>query len=122
MRIHHSKIDPISRKRAILINICTINLKSTVSIQEVRHLQVNTVSWLDQQIIARCLHNWVPAESFPQSLRRPLKFVPCHSMLTLQVLLRHKSFSTSQVSSKPVRKPLIWIYSSAAFAGTSDSQ
>ena len=76
MRIHHSKIDPISRKRAILINICSINLKSTVSTQEVRHLQDNTVSWLDQQIIARCLPNWVPAESFPQSFAPPPQICP----------------------------------------------
>lgn len=75
MRIHHPKIDPVSRKRPILINICTINLKS-VSTQEVHHLQVNTVSWLDQQIIARCLHKWVPAESFLQSFAPPPQICP----------------------------------------------
>ena len=112
MRIRHSKIDPVSWKRAILINICTINLKSTVSTQEVHHLQVNTVSWLYQQIIASCLHNWVPAESFPQRFAPPPQICPLSSDASTskikQVLLRDKRFSTCQASdyNNPVLKPL----------------
>lgn len=119
LRIHHSKIDPVSRKRPILINICTINLKSTVSTQECSICKlILLVAWINK-LLRDVYTTGSPRSLFHKALRRPLESVPCHLMLTLQVLLRHRSFSACQVSRQLGREPLISIYSSTAFVRTS---
>ena len=80
------RVTSASRKRSSAINICTIKLKSTDFTEEVCSIcKLIQCSWLDQQIIARCLLKRCPRGAFRQSVcAAPLESVLCHSMLTLQ--------------------------------------